>query len=121
MNTTKIESPYWKIFEPAVEDNSTEKREYVEIKETNVNVSDLTNYEFFSKDLDAFHLPSESFIRVKGKILKDDNTHFPADANIARVNNGFSIFKRADYLINDQLCESVDFCHQATTILSLTN
>jgi len=115
------EDEYWQIFKPPVDVNSTEKYEYMECKETNVNVSDLTRYEFVSKDLDAFHLPAKSFILVKGKVLRDDNTPFAGDTNIALVNNGFAIFQKAYYLINDQLCEEVDYCHQATTVISLIN
>ncbi len=119
MDTTVVESEFWDIFKTPAVDNSTEQDEYIEYKETNVNVTDLSKYEFFSKDMDAFLCPSKSFIEVKGKIVKDDNTAFAAGANIALVNNGFSIFKHADYLVNDQMCDSVDFPHQATTILNL--
>lgn len=121
MSVTNIESEFWDIFKTPFVDNSTEQDEYVEYKETNVNVSDLTKYEFFNKDMDAFLCPAKSFIEVKGKVLKDDNSAYPANTNIALTNNGFSIFKRADYLINDQTCESVDFPHQATTILNLVH
>jgi len=93
METQMIESPYWDVFSLPVEDNSTEEFEYNEYKETNVNVSMLDQYEFYNKDMDTFLLPSRSYIQVKGKILKEDTTAYPADTTVALVNNGFSIFK----------------------------
>jgi hypothetical protein len=119
METTKVESAHWNIFTAPVEDDSTTEFEYTEYRESNINVQSLDKYEFFTRDLDAWLLPHKSYLIVKGKLLKEDGTNFTEAENVALVNNGFSIFRRANYFINDQLVESIDFVSVATTILGL--
>ena len=46
----EIESPYWNIFEPPIENNSTESYEYVEYREINVEVKSLKKYKLPVKD-----------------------------------------------------------------------
>ena len=121
METSKVESPHWNIFSAPVEDDSTTEFEFTEYRESNINVQTLDKYEFFTRDLDAWLLPHKSYLLVKGKLLKENGDNFAEADNVALVNNGFSIFRRANYFINDQLVESVDFVPIATTIIALVD
>jgi hypothetical protein len=120
METTKVISPHWNVFSSPIEDDSTTEFEYTEYRETNINVQTLDKYEFYTRDLDQWLLPHKSYLLVKGKLLKEDGTNFGENDDVALVNNGFSIFRRANYFINDQLIEAIDFVPIATTVLGLT-
>jgi len=120
MQTAKVEAPHWDIFSAPVEDDSTTELEYTEYREANINVQTLDKYEFYTRDLDQWLLPHKSYILIKGKLVKEDGTSFSESDDIALVNNGFSVFRRANYFVNDQLLESVDFVPVSTTVLGLT-
>src|SRR3990167_28373 len=120
MQTAKVEAPHWNIFSAPVEDDSTTELEYTEYREANINVQTLDKYEFYTRDLDQWLLPHKSYILIKGKLVKEDGTSFSESDDTALVNKGFSIFRRANYFVNDQLLESVDFVPVGTTVLGLT-
>ena len=120
MQTAKVEAPHWNIFSAPVEDDSTTELEYTEYREANINVQTLDKYEFYTRDLDQWLLPHKSYILIKGKLVKEDGTSFSESDDIALVNNGFSVFRRANYFVNDQLLESVDFVPVGTAVLGLT-
>ena len=64
----EVVAPYWQIFEKPIVDDSTTKYEFKEIRETNVNVSKLDNFENIIKDLESWILPSDSYLHAKIKI-----------------------------------------------------
>lgn len=112
---SEISSPVWDVFMPPIMDESTTEYEYVEYREKRVNVTDLTDYEFINQDLDLFLLPSESYIQIKANIRSTAASPFNA-GEVALVNNGYNLFDRSLYNMNDQPIESLDFSGMATQI-----
>jgi hypothetical protein len=119
--TTEIESPYWNIFESPIENNSTESYEYVEYREINVEVKALKKYKIPAKDLNVWIHPHNSYLHLKGKVLKSDGTAL-LDTDMATLtNNGFNLFSTAKYRIGDKEIESIDYVGIGTTVLNLVD
>ena len=116
---TEISSPYYNLFDAALIDNSTESYEYIEYRENNVTVKDLDSYQLSSSDLNTWLLPHQSYLHVKGKILKEDGTAITANDIVTIENNGFNLFKNARYEIGDKEIESIQHVGVMTTILNL--
>src|SRR5258705_10128477 len=116
---TEISSPYCNIFDAALIDNSTESYEYIEYRENNVTVKDLVRYELSSSDLNTWLLPHQSYLHVKGKILKEDGTAITANDIVTIENNGFNLFKNARYEIGDNEIKSIQHEGVMTKILNL--
>src|SRR5258705_12823076 len=115
----EISSPYYNIFDPPVVDNSTDSYESTEYREKNVTVKDLVSYELNSSDLNTWLLPHQSYLHVKGKILKEDETVITANDIVTIENNGFNLFKNARYEIGGKEIESIQHVGVVTTILNL--
>lgn len=111
----------WNIFDKSYyKDESTTQYEYAEYKERNVSVTNLTEYNMINQDLDIPLLLCDSFLQVKCRILDSTtNTTFVRAADIAFNNNGFNIFQRAQYYMNDQLIEDLDEVGVSTLTKSL--
>jgi len=116
---TEIESPYWNIFDSPLENNSTESYEYVEYREINVEVKALKKYKIPAKDLNVWIHPHNSYLHLKGKILKSDGTNLEINDMTTLSNNGFNLFSSAKYRIGDKEIESIDYVGIGTTVLNL--
>ena len=117
--TIEIESPYWNIFESPMENNSTESYEYVEYREINVEVKALKKYKIPAKDLNVWIHPHNSYLHLKGKVLKSDGTDLSPNDIVTLTNNGFNLFSNAKYRIGDKEIESIDYVGIGTIVLNL--
>ncbi len=117
--TTEIESPYWNIFESPIVNNSTESYEYVEYREINVEVKALRKYKIPAKDLNLWIHPHNSYLHLRGKVIKSDGTDLSPSDMVTLTNNGFDLFNTAKYRIGDKEIESIDYVGIGTTILNL--
>jgi hypothetical protein len=117
--TTEIESPYWNIFESPLVNNSTESYEFVEYREINVEVKALRKYKIPAKDLNVWIHPHNSYLHLRGKVLKSDGTDLSQNDMVTLTNNGFNLFNTAKYRIGDKEIESIDYVGIGTTVLNL--
>jgi hypothetical protein len=117
--TTEIESPYWNIFENPIVNNSAESYEYVEYREINVEVKALRKYKIPAKDLNLWIHPRNSYLHLRGKVLKSDGTDLSPNDMVTLSNNGFNLFSTAKYRIGDKEIESIDYVGIGTTVLNL--
>ena len=120
-DTVGIESPYWNIFEPPIENNSTESYEYEEYREINVEVKALKKYKIPIKDLNVWIHPHNSYLHLKGRVLKADGSNLDATEKVTLTNNGFNLFSTAKYKIGDKEIESIDYVGIGTTVLNLVD
>src|SRR5882757_7177276 len=68
---------------------------------------------------DAYFLPSESYISIKGRLLKNDGTAY-TNEEVTLVNNAMMyLFKEAKYAISDTEIETVSNLGQATSLFGL--
>ena len=98
---TEIESPYWNIFEPPIENNSTESYEYTEYREINVEVKSLKKYKIPVKDINVYIYPHNSYIHLRGRILHSNGTELAITDKATLCNNGFNLFSTAKYRIEE--------------------
>ena len=119
MALNKIINQQWDIFHEPLVDDTVVKYEFKEIRETNVNVSDIKQFEFVTKKLDSWFYPSESYLDVSVRIVKENGNNLAATDVATLTNNGFNLFKTAGYVINDVLVEKIDHVGIATTITKL--
>lgn len=114
-----IESPYWNIFDSPIENNSTEAYEFTEYREINVEVKGLKKYKIPAKDLNVWIHPHNSYLHLKGKVLKSNGAELAITDMTTLNNNGFNIFDTAKYRIGDKEIESIDYVGVGTTVLNL--
>ena len=119
--TTEIEFPYWNIFEPPIENNSTESYEYVEYREINVEVKSLKKYKLPVKDLNLWIHPHNSYLYLRGRLLHSNGTELATTDKATLTNNGFNLFSSARYRIGDKEIESIDYVGIGTTVLNLVD
>lgn len=117
MTTEIIESPYWNIFDSPIENNSTEAYEFTEYREINVEVKGLKRYKIPAKDLNVWIHPHNSYLHLKGKVLKSNGTELDSIDMTTLNNNGFNLFNSAKYRIGDKEIESIDYVGIGTTVL----
>ena len=121
MSEIQIQQTPWNVFDRVMyKDDSTTKYEYAQYQERNITVTGLNTYNLITQDLDLPLFLSDSFIEVEcyiktlANVANDINT-----GQIALNNNGFNVFQRGQYLINDQLIEDLDEVGTATTVKGL--
>lgn len=121
MTEIQVSPVAWSIFDKQYfKDESTTQYEYAQYKERNVNVINLTEYNMINQDLDIPLLVCDSFLQVKCRILNSaTNTGYVNAGNIAFNNNGYNIFQRAQYYMNDQLVEDLDEVGVSTLVKGL--
>ncbi len=115
----EIESPYLNIFEPPIENNSVESYEYVECLEVNVKVKDKNKYKIPVNDLNVWIHPHNSYIHLKGNILRSDGNNLAATDLVTLTNNGFNLFSQAKYKIGNKEIESIDYVGIGTSVMNL--
>ena len=111
-----------RITDPIPSDDSIDKyedTEYELVAGTNLNSSGA-DIRLTIKTQDIFTHPSESFLIIVGRLLKDNNNQYGRDDPVTLTNNGIMhLFKRIRYDLSGQEIESLLHPGQATTMLGL--
>ena len=111
-----------RITEPILKDDSIDKYEEIEyepVAGTNLN-SPGQDIRLTIETQDIFTHPSESYLIVEGRLLKDDDNSYGNNDLITLTNNGIMhLFKRIRYELSGQEIENIVNVGQATTMLGL--
>ena len=111
-----------RITDPIIKDDSIDKYEEIEyepVAGTNLN-SPGQDIRLTIETQDIFTRPSESYLIVEGRLLKDDNNSYGNNDLITLTNNGIMhLFKRIRYDLSGQEIENIMNVGQATTMLGL--
>ena len=118
----EITEPILKINENIKGDTSIDEYEYFEYG-TIVG----TNLNNFGGDIritieiqDIFTHPSESFLRIEGRLTKNNGTANTGTDIVSLVNNGMMyLFQNIKYQLSEIVTEQVQYPGQATTMLGL--
>ena len=115
-------SSIFRITDPIPSDNSIDKYEDIEyepVAGTNLNSSG-GDIRLIIETQDIFTHPSESFLIIEGRLLKDNNNSYGDNDPIAITNNGMMyLFKRIRYDLSGQEIENIMHPGQGTTMLGL--
>ena len=111
-----------RITDPILKDDSIDKYEefaYEPITGTNKN-SPGQDIRINIESQDIFTHPSESYLIIKGRLLKADGTAYAHNNRVTLANNGIMyLFKRIRYELSGQDIENIMNVGQATTMLGL--
>ena len=111
-----------RITDPILSDDSIDKYEDIEyepVAGTNLNSSGA-DIRLTIKTQDIFTHPSESFLIIEGRLVKNDDTPYAVADLITLTNNGIMhLFKRIRYDLLGQEIENIMNVGQATTMLGL--
>ena len=111
-----------RITNPIPKDDSIDKYEeigYEPVEGTNLNAPGQ-DIRLTIETQDIFTHPSESYLIVEGRLLKENNNSYGADDLITLTNNGIMhLFKRIRYDLSGQEIENLVHPGQATTMLGL--
>ena len=109
-----------RITDPIPSDNSIDRYEdiaYEPVAGTNLNASGQ-DIRLTIETQDIFTHPSESYLIIEGRLLKDDNNSYGNNDPVSITNNGMMyLFKRIRYDLSGQ--ETLVHLGQATTMLGL--
>ena len=112
----------FRITDPIPSENSIDEYEYVEyepVAGTNLNTSGQ-DIRLYIETQDIFTHPSESFLIIEGRLIKDNNNSYGVNDLISLTNNGvMHLFKRIRYDLSGQEIETIVHLGQATTMLGL--
>ena len=115
-------SSIFRITDPIPSDNSIDKYEEIEyepVVDTGLN-NPGGDIRLLIETQDIFTHPSESFLIIEGRLLKDDNNPYGDDNLISLTNNGMMhLFKNIRYELSGQEIENIMNVGQATTMLGL--
>ena len=111
-----------RITDPILKDDSIDKYEefaYESITGANIN-SPGQDIRINIETQDIFTHPSESYLIIKGRLLKADGTPYAHANRVTLANNGIMyLFKRIRYELSGQDIENITNLGQATTMLGL--
>ena len=111
-----------RITDPILSDDSIDKYEefeYGPVAGTNLNSSG-TDIRLTIETQDIFTHPSESYLIIEGRLLKNDNNSYGANDPVSITNNGMMhLFKRIRYDLSGQEIENIMNVGQTTTMLGL--
>ena len=111
-----------RITDPIPSDDSIDRYEdiaYEPVAGTNLNSSGQ-DIRLTIETQDIFTHPSESYLIIEGRLLKDDNNSYGNNDLITLTNNGIMhLFKRIRYELSGQEIENIMNVGQATTMLGL--
>ena len=111
-----------RITEPIPSDDSIDRYEqiaYEPVAGTNLNASGQ-DIRLTIETQDIFTHPSESFLIIEGRLIKDDNNSYGNNDLVSITNNGMMhLFKRIRYDLSGQEIETLVHPGQATTMLGL--
>ncbi|DAC81746.1 TPA_asm: hexon [Trichoplax MELD virus] len=116
---SELVSQYLRIDEPNHADNSIVEFEYIEYLPRDTDM-DKGSYLIETRDEDVYLLPHKAVIEIRGNLTKDSGSLYNADDAVTLVNNGLSLFRSAQYQINNHTVEEInDWLPYASTILNL--
>ena len=111
-----------RITDPILKDDSIDKYEeiaYEPVAGTNLNSSGQ-DIRLTIETQDIFTHPSESYLIIEGRLLRDNNNSYGNNDLVSITNNGMMyLFKRIRYDLSGQEIESLIHPGQATTMLGL--
>ena len=111
-----------RITEPIISDTSIDRYEdiaYEPVAGTNLNSSGQ-DIGLTIETQDIFTHPSESYLIIEGRLIKDNNISYGRDDPVSIINNGMMyLFKRIRYDLSGQEIETLVHPGQATTMLGL--
>ena len=111
-----------RITDPILKDDSIDKYEefaYEPVTGANLN-SPGQDIRINIETQDIFTHPSESYLIIKGRLLKADGTAYAHNNRVTLANNGIMyLFKRIRYELSGQDIENITNVGQATTMLGL--
>ena len=102
-------------------DNSIEKKEYktfIPQSKADFNQPNST-IEIKIPACDAYYIPSESYLEVKGQLVRNDNeAAYAEDAEISLINNAVMyMFDSIQYRLGGQVLETINYPGHTTSIL----
>ena len=111
-----------RITDPILKDDSIDKYEeiaYERIAGTSLN-SPGQDIRLTIETQDIFTHPSESYLIIEGRLLRDNNNSYGNNDPVTITNNGMMyLFKRIRYELSGQEIENLVHPGQATTMLGL--
>ena len=111
-----------RITDPILKDDSIDRYEeiaYERVVGTNLN-SPGQDIRLTIETQDIFTHPSESYLIIEGRLLRDNNNSYGNNDFVSITNNGMMyLFKRIRYDLSGQEIESLVHPGQATTMLGL--
>ena len=120
MSNKQVTSPYLQISEENLEDNSIQEFEYIEyLPRDSNNMNKDGQHIIETKDEDVFLLPHKAFLEIRGRLQTTADANYAAGAVVSLVNNGWSLFQKAQYQINHKDVENINqYLPQACTIMN---
>ena len=111
-----------RITEPIISNTSIDRYEdiaYEPVAGTNLNSSGQ-DIRLAIETQDIFTHPSESYLIIEGRLIKDNNNSYGRDDPVSITNNGMMyLFKHIRYDLSGQEIENLVHPGQATTMLGL--
>ena len=111
-----------RITDPILKDDSIDKYEEIEyepVAGTNLNAPGQ-DIRLTIETQDIFTHPSESYLIIEGRLLRDNNNFYGNNDLVSITNNGIMhLFKRIRYDLSGQEIENIMNVGQATTMLGL--
>ena len=112
----------FRITDPIPSDNSIDRYEDIEyepVAGTNLNTSG-GNIRLYIETQDIFTHPSESFLIIEGRLIKNNNNSYGNADLITLTNNAMMhLFKSIRYELSSQEIENIMYPDQATTMMGL--
>lgn len=105
---------------PILVDNSIERKQYVSyIPQSRADFNNLgRTIEIDIPAGDSYYIPSKSLIKIKGKIVRADDTAYDANAQIALINNAVMyLFSSIEYSLGGKTIETLHDPGQTTSML----
>lgn len=117
----EISNDVLRLQSPVYTDNSIESKqlkEFIPLSKADFNILGHT-IEIKIPASDAYYIPSESFIEIKGKVVRGDNDQvYPADTEIAIINNAVMyMFSSIQYRLGGKEMERLNFPGHTTSML----
>src|SRR5690606_31399170 len=123
MSIPSVEDSYWDVFADIAPDTSTKEYEYVEYQSRGTNIPQQQSYDIITQNYDLFLYPSNSYLAVDVQLSTGGPSNIipPTQGDIALVNGGFNLFKKAQYLMNEALIEDVNYPGYVEQVNGLIN
>ena len=119
---TKVQNDMFTQRSAILVDNSIERKKllyFIPLSKADFNNSSRS-IEIDIPACDAYYLPSKSFLKIKGRIVRDDDTAYDANAQIALINNGIMyLFDTIQYSLGGKIIETL-YNPGHTTTMSTT-
>ena len=109
--TTNITEDYLKISDPLQIDESVSEYNYHNYEPVvGSNLNSTSQIRIIIENQDLFYLPSKSFLKIKGKLTKNDGTKIDDKDAVTLVNNVIMfLFDRIEYQIGDKVIEYINY------------